>query len=480
MTETIEPNRADALILIGHGSVDTEGVAEYHQFAQMLAERLNISVRSCFLEFADPPIAEGIRATVKEGARRIVALPLFLGPAGHQKNDVPTILNWARVQWPDINLDYGTPLGAHAHIVAVLSQRADEAKRSSDKPIADEETALVVVGRGSRDPDSNSDVAKIARLLYEGRGYGWVESAFYSLTQPDVATSIERCVRLGVRRIILLPYLLFTGRICQRIGEQAQAMQQRHPEVEILTAAHLGCHPQVFDVVQQRYQETLDGMASMTCDLCKYRHRFAGFEEEHELPQMSDHHHGLRGVGHSHHHGHTHGQGNGSATIDFLPPRYQNGTPASPVPMEAADLAFDSDGQVAWNVIWTDFCDLALAGGPPHRGTLLEPVVPEAVAASPAEYARVLAELERGIRMVTGLDVVQSAAPGWIGVQCHSEEMALWLLRAIVVENICVRREGTTLFLPAGPDFRLGHEMKNVITTVAKTHHYWTEHILTR
>lgn len=56
--------------------------------------------------------------------------------------------------------------------------------------------------------------------------------------------------------------------------------------------------------------------------------------------------------------------------------------------------------------------------------------------------------------------------------------MALWLLRAIVVENICVRREGQTLFLPAGPDFRLEYEIKNVITVAAKTHHYWSEHIM--
>jgi sirohydrochlorin cobaltochelatase len=88
----------------------------------------------------------------------------------------------------------------------------------------------------------------------------------------------------------------------------------------------------------------------------------------------------------------------------------------------------------------------------------------------------VLAEIERGIRLVTGRPVVRSTTPGWIGMVCESEAMALWLLRAIVVENISARREGTTLFLPAGPDFRLEREIKSVITVVAKTTHYWTEH----
>ncbi|HYF63516.1 MAG TPA: cation diffusion facilitator family transporter [Herpetosiphonaceae bacterium] len=163
----------------------------------------------------------------------------------------------------------------------------------------------------------------------------------------------------------------------------------------------------------------------------------------------------------------------GAAAI--LPPRYQAATPSA-APMRAADLEFAADGSVAWDAIWTNFCDLALAGGPPHRGTLLEPVPPAEVAADPEGYARVLAELERGLAMVTGCPVVPSPTPGWIGVACDSEDMALWLIRAITVENICVRREGTTLYLPAGPCFRLEKEIKNVVTVVAKTVHYWHEH----
>jgi hypothetical protein len=80
---------------------------------------------------------------------------------------------------------------------------------------------------------------------------------------------------------------------------------------------------------------------------------------------------------------------------DFLPPRYRNGKVVSAAPMGAASLRYTDDGQVAWNEIWTDFCDLALAGGPPHRGTLLEPVPPGEVKASLEAYERVVAEIER-------------------------------------------------------------------------------------
>jgi cation diffusion facilitator family transporter len=164
------------------------------------------------------------------------------------------------------------------------------------------------------------------------------------------------------------------------------------------------------------------------------------------------------------------------SAVDFLPPRYQNASP-SPAPMGAAGLKFNDDGSVAWNEIWTDFCDLALAGGPPHRGTLLEPVNPADIEANPAGYESTLNELERGVRMVTGAEVVRSETPGWIGMKCDNENMALWLLRAIVVENITVRREDEILYFPAGANFKLDKEIKNIVTVVAKTHHYWREHI---
>jgi hypothetical protein len=141
-----------------------------------------------------------------------------------------------------------------------------------------------------------------------------------------------------------------------------------------------------------------------------------------------------------------------------------------------ADMQYTENGQVAWNEMWTSFCDLALAGGPPHRDTLIEPVPPDEVRANMAGYERVLAEIERGLRLVTGMPILHSERLGWIGLKCEDEEMACWLLRAIIVENICVRREASVLFLPVGPEFHLEKEIKNVITVVAKTHQYWIEH----
>ena len=89
-----------------------------------------------------------------------------------------------------------------------------------------------------------------------------------------------------------------------------------------------------------------------------------------------------------------------------------------------------------------------------------------------------LAELERGILETTGLEAT-AAGPGLIAIRCESPRMAAWLCATIILENVEARVEGDRLLLPAGPDFRLEDQVKSVITVVAKTHHYWREHLET-
>ncbi len=153
---------------------------------------------------------------------------------------------------------------------------------------------------------------------------------------------------------------------------------------------------------------------------------------------------------------------------------YEN---VQPVSMGSAGLKFDAAGRVAWDQIWGSFCDLAMAGGPPHRGTLLEPASPAQIDADPRQYKTVVDEICRGIRMVSEVAVGRSQEPGWVQIFCPPPGMAGWLARAISMENVSVYAEGEVVRLPAGPHYRLEKEIKNVVTSVAKTTHYYLGHI---
>ena len=136
------------------------------------------------------------------------------------------------------------------------------------------------------------------------------------------------------------------------------------------------------------------------------------------------------------------------------------------------------EGRPDWGAMWTTFCELALHGGPPQRGAdhALRAPAPGAPAGESAPEMR--AELARGILETTGL-VAETGGPGLIAIRCESPRMAAWLCAAIILENVDARVEGDRLLLPAGPDFRLEDQVKSVITVVAKTHHYWREHLQT-
>lgn len=142
--------------------------------------------------------------------------------------------------------------------------------------------------------------------------------------------------------------------------------------------------------------------------------------------------------------------------------------------MSSAPFALREDGRPDWSAMWTDFCELALYGGPPHRG---EDEALDAVLEGPAvENFDAIAEIRRGIFETTGL-FSERAEPGWLAVTCHSKKMAAWLCASIILENVDARCEDERLFVPAHESFELKNQVKSVITVVAKTNHYWQAHV---
>ena len=147
-----------------------------------------------------------------------------------------------------------------------------------------------------------------------------------------------------------------------------------------------------------------------------------------------------------------------------------------PVSMGSAALQFDRDGRVAWDLMWGSFV-ISRWPAALRKGMLLEPATPATIAEQPDRYATVVEEICRGIGLAADLYASPSTTPGWVRVFCRDDTMAGWLLRAIVMENVAVKMLGTTIDLPASPLFRLEKEIKNVVTVVAKTCHYWSGHI---
>jgi sirohydrochlorin cobaltochelatase len=290
------------LLVVGHGTVDPYGVAEFGDLVGVVRGLTAADVEGGFLELAPPPIQEAVASLVQRGHTSIDVVPLVLVGAGHSKGDIPAALERERLRHPGLTFRYGRPLGPHPLLLADLADRLEAVMPRQDWP----ETAVVLVGRGATDPDANSEVAKVARLLLEGRGIGTVETAFVSLAEPGVPAALDRADRLGYKRIVVLPYFLFAGVLPDRIVSQAGAWAEQHPATEVLSAGLVGPSARLAELVLERWREISAGDLRMNCDTCMYRTLLPGFEAKLGLPQTPHDHPDDPTHGHEHENGHHH------------------------------------------------------------------------------------------------------------------------------------------------------------------------------
>ena len=294
------------LLVVGHGTRDAAGVAGFLDFVKRLQGRLPVDgpsdVEGGFIELSRPPLTDAVTALWDAGHRHVVALPLVLVAAGHGKGDVPGALNRERERRPGLSYRYGRPLGPHPTLLSLVEERVDVALDGEPR----EGTTVVLVGRGSTDPDANAEIAKVARLLWEGRGYDGVETSFVSLAPPGVPAALDRARALGARRVVVAPYFLFAGVLPDRVADQSREWAAAHPDVDVRVAPVIGDCDGLADLVLERYDEALHGDIRMNCDTCVHRVAMPGFEHKVGAPQTPHDHPDDPTHGHAHAHGHRH------------------------------------------------------------------------------------------------------------------------------------------------------------------------------
>ena len=281
------------VMVCGHGSRSQAAVDEFAVVAERLRDTFpDWPVEYGYLEFANPVIRDGLDSLREQGCDHILAVPGMLFAAMHAKNDIPTVLNTYAAKH-GIKVQYGRELGVDPKMIAAAADRVqaaiDTANAREEIPLHD--TCLVVIGSGASDPDANSNVSKITRLLWEGFGFGWAETGYSGVTFPLVEPCLEQVTRLGFKRVIVFPYFLFTGILIDRIYGFTDHVASAHPDIDWVKAGYLNDHDQVIATFAERVTEILDGENLMNCAMCKYRAQVLGFEAEVGAPQESHHHH---------------------------------------------------------------------------------------------------------------------------------------------------------------------------------------------
>ncbi|OLZ09934.1 sirohydrochlorin chelatase [Sulfobacillus thermosulfidooxidans] len=283
---------ADAVLLIGHGSRDEEGSRQFDEMVKqvedVLKKSLTIPVYRAFLEFARPRIDETIHELVANGVKNLAAVPVMLLDAGHKMQDIPHELAHAAQTYSELHIRYGDHLGFHPDIMTVILNRLASFA-------ADPDTGILFVGRGSSDPVANAHFYQMSRMLWERTEYALVENAFIGITFPSLPQGLQRIYQLGARKIIVVPYFLFTGALFKKIERVSYEFAAQHPDVKLSVTQYFGLEEEIIQIVAQRVHEVLRG------EHTAYNVEWMRHLAVHRYP--SSHHHDHH---HDHHHGHAH------------------------------------------------------------------------------------------------------------------------------------------------------------------------------
>jgi sirohydrochlorin cobaltochelatase len=443
-------------------SLTVASLTSWQCVAERLSNRLNhpvVLIPEAELDDKTESYRSQFEYFVGKGHLRFVIVPL--GSSSVNQIPIQSAMAWLRSQSGSESYEAIELHLAHAWshdewaetVLDSVFDRAHTGELSNDSHIAEtSRTNIVLVGEGT--PAYAKELALLAYSLQQRLPELQVEYSFIGSTHPSISRVLCKSQRDANARLLILPWRLNSDSSLQL--RQLCQIEAEKPQLRWLQLDFKD-HPSIIHVLLGKYLSALH---------LRSAERY--FRSNSVNPTWNG------------------SLGDAIAELDrridsMLPSEYQGRTDeVKPTSMGSASLKRDSAGRVAWDEIWTSFCDLAMAGGPPHRGKLLEAVTREEVNNNLEAYRLVVQEIERGIEMVTGLPTVQSNALGWVGIACDDEQMACWLLRAIIVENVMVRREENILYVPAGPGFSIQREIKNVITSVAKTVHYWRAHLRMR
>ncbi|MGE0610126.1 MAG: sirohydrochlorin chelatase [Pirellulales bacterium] len=241
---------SQGILLVGHGTRDAAGQAEFLSVAAQLAALLpGTPVEPGFLELARPTIATAVQQLFERGASRLTVVPLLLFSAGHAQQDIPAAVQAATVGRAEVTIEQTEPLGCEAALVRLSALRYRETLAALP-PLSDTETFLLLVGRGSHDAQAGAEMARFARLRWEETRTGWCLPCFAAMTEPTLAAGLQLAARSGLRRIVVQPHLLFQGQLAARITAEAQAFGQQNPHLELITVPHLGPHPLLVEALR--------------------------------------------------------------------------------------------------------------------------------------------------------------------------------------------------------------------------------------
>lgn len=116
--------------------------------------------------------------------------------------------------------------------------------------------AVLVVGHGTRKPSGQIQLLQLVEHMRKAQTKWVIEPSFLELATPSIAEAIAKLGSLQIKRIIVVPILLFRAAHAKSdIPDAVEASAREHRIEVVAQTPSLGTIPEIIDLSNQRYRE---------------------------------------------------------------------------------------------------------------------------------------------------------------------------------------------------------------------------------
>lgn len=288
-----------AIFIYGDGSFNDAAQTTFPDLIERMRDRLpELTIEAGIEGPSNLSLEVGLDAVLRCTPKTVVCVPATLFGADHERKELPLALQTFAADHPQIHLLLARDLVVDGRLLSAARDRIVSCVNASASEIKYSDSLLMLVGRETSDTSANANVAKAARLLWEGMGFGWAEVSYCGNTRPSVSVGMEHAIKLGFKRIVVIPAFLYADQSVATIYSSVEKIAAINPNIEFMYAEQLQDHPLLIESLVDRINEALKGSNAMNCMLCTYRDQVVG-DDTH--PHEVSHAHT-----HTHEHGHDH------------------------------------------------------------------------------------------------------------------------------------------------------------------------------
>ena len=258
----------DKIILLGHGSKSKmardsfiELVNAYKKNSTLISK---YELSYSFLELSQPLLEEiNFKCKKKETKTKILIIPLLLFSGKHTKEDIPNIINKVSKNFPELSFYLSQAFGSHKKLAQLAHKRVCQMKSSSNNKINEiNENFLIYLGRGFREETSKEEFNKQFELFIKLSNDSKEScqrfskdkalTCFVDLSTPSLEDALAEAIARGTKSIVIVPHLLFFGRLLENIETQLKLVRKKNHDIKIDLAPPLGSDKLIFDMIDEK------------------------------------------------------------------------------------------------------------------------------------------------------------------------------------------------------------------------------------